>query len=126
MPIFTHATVGVNNLEKSRGFYDGVLGALGLKRLFDIDDRSGYGAQAPEFMIIRPINGQPAACGNGQTLGFAAANRAAVDAFHKEALARGGKDEGAPGLRPMVPNMYAAYIRDLDGNKLTAISFTPE
>jgi len=124
--MFTHMTVGTNDLPKARAFYDAVLGPLGHKRLFDLDDRSGYGAEGPEFLVLRPIDGKVASAGNGATIGFASPNRAAVDEFHKQALARGGKCEGAPGLRPIAPNFYAAYVRDPVGNKLVAICMKAE
>jgi catechol 2,3-dioxygenase-like lactoylglutathione lyase family enzyme len=126
MPIFTHLTVGADDIKKGREFYDAVLGPLGYKRLFDTDDRSGYGTQAPEFMVVKPINGKAASGGNGQTVGFQAPNRAAVNEFHKQALARGGKCEGPPGPRPVAPNFYAAYVRDPAGNKLVAITMNAE
>jgi catechol 2,3-dioxygenase-like lactoylglutathione lyase family enzyme len=120
MSIYSHMTVGTNDLPKAREFYDATLGALGFKRLFDLEDRSGYGADAPQFMVLKPIDGKAASSGNGVTIGFVASSRSAVDEFHKQALARGGKSEGAPGLRPIMPNFYAAYVRDPAGNKLLA------
>jgi catechol 2,3-dioxygenase-like lactoylglutathione lyase family enzyme len=113
-------TVGANDLAKAREFYDAVLGAIGYKRLFDADDRSGYGADSPQFLVLKPIDGKAASGGNGTTIGFLAPSRSAVDAFHKHALAHGGNCEGAPGPRPVAPNFYAAYIRDPSGNKLLA------
>jgi catechol 2,3-dioxygenase-like lactoylglutathione lyase family enzyme len=59
-------------------------------------------------------------------LAFAASDRAAVDAFHRLALANGGRDEGAPGLRPYGDNFYACYVRDPDGNKLSAVCWPPD
>lgn len=123
MPIFTHMTLGTDDLAKSREFFDAALAPLGIKRLFDIDDRSGYGAEAPELMIIKPIDGGAASAGNGQTVGLLAKDRAAVDAFHEAALGAGGKDEGAPGPRPAAPNLYAAYVRTPEGHKIAALTF---
>lgn len=120
MAIYTHITLGTNNLEKARGFYDSALAPLGLKRLMDHDTGSMYGVDAPEFMILKPRDGNPATVGNGLTIGFRAPNRAAIDEFHKQALAAGGTDEGAPGPREFAPNAYAAYVRDLDGHKIVA------
>lgn len=123
MAIFTHLTLGTSDLDKSRSFFDKLLAPLGIKRLFDIEDRSGYGAEAPELVIIKPLNGEAASAGNGQTAGLLAKDRAAVDAFHSAALAAGAADEGAPGLRPAVPNLYAAYIRTPEGHKIAALTF---
>ena len=71
--------------------------------------------------INRPYDGQPATVGNGSMPALVAHSRAAVDAFHRAALAHGGRDEGAPGLRPYGPWFYACYVRDPDGNKLSAV-----
>ncbi|MHA6130388.1 VOC family protein [Pseudomonas sp. 11/12A] len=126
MSIFTHVTVGTNDLQKARDFYDKVLGALGQKRLADLDDNGSiWGQDAPSFFVLKPANGAPASVGNGVTVSFEAPDRAAIDAFHAAALANGGTDEGAPGPRGWAPNAYAAYARDLDGNKLAAYCFKP-
>lgn len=126
MPIFTHITVGTNNMQKARDFYDHVLGELGQKRIIDLeDDGSAWGESTPSFYVLKPANGAPATVGNGVTISFAAPDRAAIDSFHAAALASGGTDEGTPGPRDWAPNAYAAYARDLDGNKLAAYCFTP-
>jgi catechol 2,3-dioxygenase-like lactoylglutathione lyase family enzyme len=125
--IFTHVTVGTNDLAKARSFYDRVLGTLGYKRLNDLGENGSiWGESAPEFFVLKPANGQPASFANGGTISFVAPNRAAVAAFHKAALELGGKDEGAVGPRSWHPNAYAAYVRDLDGNKLATYCFKPE
>jgi catechol 2,3-dioxygenase-like lactoylglutathione lyase family enzyme len=121
MAIFTHVTVGTNNLAKAREFYDTVLAPLGFKRLKDFGDRgSCWGEAAEEFMVLTPADGKPATFANGGTVSFEAPSRAAVDDFHKAALVLGGTDEGAVGPRGFWPHAYAGYIRDLDGNKLAA------
>jgi len=127
MAIFTHVTVGTNDLKRARGFYDNVLGALGYKRLTDLGENGSiYGESAPEFFVLKPANGLPANWGNGVTVSFAAPSRAAVAKFHKEALAQGAKDEGAVGTRSWHPTAYAGYVRDLDGNKICAYCFAGE
>ena len=126
MPVFTHTTVGTNNLDKARKFYDAVLAPLGLKRIMDMDRGSAWGTEAPEFFVLMPLDGNAATSGNGCTVGFRAPNRAAINEFHKIALALGGTDEGAPGPRPFAPDAYAAYFRDLDGHKILASCMTPE
>jgi catechol 2,3-dioxygenase-like lactoylglutathione lyase family enzyme len=126
MSIYTHVTVGTNDLKKAREFYDSVLGKLGQKRIADLaENGSIWGVEAPSFFVLKPANGAPASVGNGVTVSFEAPNRAAIDAFHAAALAAGGADEGAPGTRDWAPNAYAAYARDLDGNKLAAYCFKP-
>ncbi|WP_349976653.1 VOC family protein [Pseudomonas sp. WHRI 8519] len=127
MSVFTHVTVGTNDLEKARKFYDEVLGQIGLKRIADLGDNGSiWGVDKPSFFVLKPANGQPATVGNGGTVSFEAPSRAAINAFHEAALAAGGKDEGAAGTRGWAPNAYAAYARDLDGNKLAVYSFKAE
>jgi catechol 2,3-dioxygenase-like lactoylglutathione lyase family enzyme len=127
MAIFTHVTVGTNDLVKARAFYDAVLAPLGLKRLADLGDNGSiWGQSDPEFFVLKPANGQAATHANGGTISFVAPSRAAVGEFHRTALARGGADEGAVGPRGWKPNAYAGYVRDLDGNKLAAYCFNAE
>jgi catechol 2,3-dioxygenase-like lactoylglutathione lyase family enzyme len=127
MAIFTHVTVGTNDLAKARLFYDGVLAPLGYKRLNDLGENGSiWGESAPEFFVLKPANGNPATIANGGTISFRAPNRAAVAAFHKAALAAGGADEGAVGPRGWAPNAYAGYARDLDGNKIAAYCFVAD
>src|SRR5437588_11897991 len=127
MAIFTHVTVGTNDLNKARQFYDAVLAPLGYKRIKDLGDRgSCWGQSAEEFMVLTPADGKPACPANGGTVSFEAPSRAAVAGFHKAALAAGGKDEGAVGPRGFWPDAYAGYVRDLDGNKLAAYCRKPE
>jgi catechol 2,3-dioxygenase-like lactoylglutathione lyase family enzyme len=126
MAIFTHVTVGTNDLAKSRAFYDATLGALGISFMGPMGENGLlYGKEQPEFLVIRPINGLPACHANGGTIGFAAPSRDAVHKFHAAALANGGKDEGQPGPRSFTPTAYAAYVRDPDGNKLCTYCFAP-
>ena len=104
MSIFTHVTVGTNDLQKARSFYDNVLGALGQKRIADLDDNGSiWGESAPSFFVLKPANGAPASVGNGVTVSFEAPDRAAIDAFHAAALDSGGTCEGAPGPRGWAP-----------------------
>jgi catechol 2,3-dioxygenase-like lactoylglutathione lyase family enzyme len=127
MAIYTHVTVGTNDLVKARAFYDSVLAPLGLKRLNDLGDNGSiWGDGDPEFFVLKPANGQPASHANGGTISFVAPSRAAVAAFHQAALAAGGRDEGAVGPRNWKPNAYAGYVRDPDGNKLAAYCFKAE
>ncbi|WP_248732814.1 VOC family protein [Pseudomonas sp. MWU13-2517] len=126
MAVYTHVSIGTNNLEAAREFYDSVLGALGLKRLADLGDNGSiWGDTAPSFFVLKPANGQPATVGNGVTVSFEAPDRSAVDASHSAALTAGAEDEGAPGPRSWAENAYAAYFRDLDGNKIATYCFKP-
>ena len=124
--MFTHTTVGADDLDISGRFYDAVLAPLGIRRAGPVGDRGLlYLAGEPGgFLVLRPLDGQPACRGNGVTIGFKAPDRAAVDAFHRAGLATGGADGGTPCLRPSGAAMtYGAYLLDPVGNKISA--FTP-
>lgn len=123
--ILHHLSLGSNDLDRSRAFYDPVLAVLGLRRLNADAQSLDYGAATWFFSLERPLNGQPATPGNGCHIAFAAENRGMVDAFHATALAHGGRDAGAPGLRPHYdPNYYGAFVLDPDGNKIEAVTFS--
>jgi catechol 2,3-dioxygenase-like lactoylglutathione lyase family enzyme len=125
MSIFNHVALGANDLNLSSRFYDAALGALGVKNLGPFGESVLYGKDAPELMITRPRNGEPACHANGGTVGFVAQTREAVQKFHAAALANGGTCEGEPGLRPFAPTAYGAYARDPAGNKICAFCFAP-
>lgn len=115
-----YVTLGSNDRQKAGAFYDELLGLLGAKRAMVDGDRfigwsNGQGAM---LAVIKPYDGNPATVGNGNMVSLAVGSRENVDKIHSKALALGGKDEGAPGLRG--GNFYGAYFRDLDGNKLCA------
>lgn len=124
-----YATVGTNDLTRAGRFYDAVLPLIGYRRQKDAPGEIGYGADGDvrcRFWVVEPFNREPATYGNGVTIALVAPDRAAVDAFHAAALAAGGTDEGAPGLRPFHASFYAAFVRDHDGNKLVAVCEKPE
>ncbi len=125
--IFTHTTLGSNDRAKSAAFYKPTLATLGINHLGELGDAATlYGADSPQFIVFSPSNGEPAHCGNGVTVSFAAPSRDAVHKFHEAGLANGGTDEGAPGPRPFTPTAYAAYLRDPDGNKICTYCFADE
>lgn len=131
--MFSHIMLGVNDLDKAIEFYDGVMSILGHDRQSKGDTFAGYGNCDDIHTGINclwigvPSNGLPASYGNGTNVAFLAARRALVDAFHKKDLELGGTNEGKPGLRLEVhPDFYAAYVRDLDGNKLVAVCHETE
>jgi len=123
-----YVDVGSNDLARAARFYDAVLGALGYTRLSTGPQSLGYGVPGMEqavFWVMRPWDGREASAGNGSMPAFTAPSRAAVDACHAAGLAQGGTDEGAPGLRDYGPDFYACYLRDPDGNKLSAVCDQP-
>lgn len=126
--MFSHVTLGTNDFAAATAFYDAVFATLGIGRFYAKDGHAGYGApRGDQTWIMHPFDGKPASVGNGTHIAFLAPDRAAVRAFHAAALAHGGSDEGAPGLRPRYhADYYAAYVRDPDGNKLQAVCHKPE
>lgn len=124
-----YVTLGTNDLDRAGAFYDKTLATLGLERRKQDEVEIGYGAASDvrcRLWVVTPFNRKAATIGNGSMVALEAESRAAVDAFYTVALANGGTDEGAPGLRPFHPNFYAAYVRDPDGNKLSAVCERPE
>lgn len=121
--MFSHVTLGTNDWSKARPFWLAVMDVLGQPIMFEREEGIAFGEPiGPKTFIGPAFDGQPATNGNGTHIAFLAKDRATVDAFHTAALANGGSDEGAPGLRPHYhPNYYGAYVRDPDGNKLQAV-----
>ena len=121
--MFSHVTIGTNDMRRARVFYDAVLATLGHGCFVEGEQHTGYGTPTGnQTWILAPFDGAPASVGNGGHIAFIATDRAAVDAFHAAALGHGGTDEGAPGPRPHYhPGYYGAYVRDPDGNKIQAV-----
>lgn len=118
--MFTHAFLGSNDVEKSRGFYDAIMSTLGYKNVVPPEaGRMVYAGPQGNLIVGPPRNGDPATVANGATLGFAAPDNATVDAWHAAGVAAGGTCDGAPGPRANAPgNAHGAYLRDPDGNKI--------
>ena len=126
--MFSHVTIGSNDLGAAKPFYDALLAPLGLVRHMDFPNAVGYGPAGgrPQLWVLNPLDKKSATVGNGITVGLDAADRPAVDAAYKAALAAGGRDEGAPGIRAHYhPNYYGAYLRDPDGNKICVVCHRP-
>jgi catechol 2,3-dioxygenase-like lactoylglutathione lyase family enzyme len=122
--MFSHVMVGANDVQESKAFYDAVLGALGhAPGVIDDKGRCFYFTETGVFAITDPIDGNPASCGNGSTVGFAAASPEAADAWHAAGLANGGTTcEEPPGVREGAAGaLYLAYLRDPSGNKICAL-----
>ena len=125
MTIFDHLGYSVGDFDKSAAFYDAALAPLGIKRLFGYEfpggQGIGYGAEQPQFWI-----NSGTALRDHVHLAFAAKTRAEVDAFHAAAIAAGGRDNGAPGLRPQYhPDYYGAFVLDPDGHNIEAVCHVP-
>ena len=126
-----YVTLGTNDLDKARAYYDALLGELGAKRLMQLEENGftlyGIDMTTPSIAITKPDNGKAAQPGNGNMIALQMQERGQVDSFYKKGLELGGSDEGAPGVRgdegPMA--FYAAYFRDPEGNKLCAFRLGP-
>jgi catechol 2,3-dioxygenase-like lactoylglutathione lyase family enzyme len=116
--------VGANDIQESKVFYDAVLGALGHgPGTIDDNGRCFYLTDNGIFALTKPIDDEPACHGNGCTIGFAAANTAAADAWHAAGIANGGTTcEDLPGVREGgLGKLYLAYLRDPSDNKICAL-----
>ena len=126
--MFNHVMIGTNDIERSKRFYDAVLGTLGAGEPVRNTAGSGhtrlfYRHEGSTFCVSEPINGEEATFANGGTIGFKCNSPEQVRAFHDTAVAHGGESiEDAPGLHEgSLGAMHLAYVRDPDGNKLCAI-----
>ena len=128
--MFNHIMVGTNDIERSKRFYDAVLGVLGAGAPARNKADSGhtrlfYRHDGSTFCVTEPINGEPATAANGGTIGFKCSSPEQVQAFHDAAVANGGTSiQDPPGPRAGGA-MHLAYVRDPDGNKLCA-AFRPK
>lgn len=126
--MFSHVMVGVNDLEMSRQFYDALLGTIGVPPGVPNKNRYFYRGPTGTFCISTPINGEAATFANGGTIGFAMQSPEQADAFHAAGIAHGGTTcEDPPGYREGPGgNLYLAYLRDPDGNKICALHRPPK
>jgi catechol 2,3-dioxygenase-like lactoylglutathione lyase family enzyme len=115
-----YATVGSNQLEEAKAFYDALLTSAGFEGMYEHPSGGRLYGTAGQiaFGVLGPFDGGEATVGNGTMVAFQLDSQADVDAFHAKALALGGSDEGTPGER--APKLYFSYFRDLDRNKLCA------
>jgi catechol 2,3-dioxygenase-like lactoylglutathione lyase family enzyme len=118
-----HTGIAVSDFDAAKLFYDAAMAPLGASLLMMVPPEQtggvkvgGYGRERPVFWLHESPPGP------GRHYAFTARSRAEVDAFHRAALAAGGKDNGAPGLRPHYhPNYYGAFVFDPDGNNVEAV-----
>ena len=127
--MFSHVTVGTNDLDTASAFYDAILAPLGLRRRAVTADGGppaacwiAEGSTLPRFYVYVPWDGERANAGNGCMVAFTAPSREAVHASHYAGLLAGGTDEGLPGPRPRYGDgYYGGYLRDPDGNKVHVV-----
>ncbi len=124
-----HMGLSVSDFDAARAFYDRALAPLGMSLVMTVPPEfvggrkvGGYGRAKPDFWLTEGVKQTPPI-----HVAFAAETRAQVDAFHAGAMAAGGTDNGAPGLRPHYhENYYGAFVRDPDGNNIEAVCHKPE
>lgn len=117
-----HVSVGTNDIQKSRRFYDPIMKHLGLRVLYETDKAVDYGVSDILFGVETPHDGQPATAGNGVHFCFSTVSRPMVDEFYKIGLENGGTSDGPPGIREQYDkHYYAAFLLDPDGNKIEAL-----
>lgn len=124
-----HTGINVADWPRAKAFYDAAMAALGARMLMVVPEEhtggkkvGGYGRDKPDFWLS-----ENADTGPGRHYAFTARNRAEVDAFYAAAMSAGGRDNGAPGLRPHYhPDYYGAFVLDPDGNNVEAVCHVPE
>ena len=121
--MFSHITVGTNDMDVAHRFYDALFTALGARPgVFDDKGRLVYFKDGRMFIVTAPIDGEPACHANGGTIGFSCASPEVVEAWHAAGVGNGGvsvEDPPGPRQSPFGP-LYLAYLRDPAGNKLCA------
>jgi catechol 2,3-dioxygenase-like lactoylglutathione lyase family enzyme len=123
-----HLSLAVADLARAAAFYDVALAALGYRRVSSGPTSAGYGYETgKDHLLLNLVREGLAIPGAGFHFAFAAPSRAAVDAFHAQAIAHGGKDNGPPGLRlGYGPHYYAAFVTDPDGYRIEAVINAPD
>lgn len=127
-----YVTVGTNDLERARSYYDALFDSIGGRRLMELPDQRGFtmygmAMNRPSVVITRPYDGGEASPGNGNMVAIPMDSKDKVDAFHAKALELGGTNEGDPGYRgDPKSGYYFAYFRDLDRNKFAVFSIQPQ
>ena len=122
-----HISIAVSDLPRATRFYEAVLGAIGYAMLDVRGSTVGFGKKYPEFWVNARPDMEPLPANNGSHICLRVRSTELVDAFHAAALANGGSSNGEPGLRPheRLTGYYAAFVRDHDGNRIEAVTFTP-
>jgi catechol 2,3-dioxygenase-like lactoylglutathione lyase family enzyme len=119
----SHVSIGVNDVQRAKAFYDPLMKIVGLRIRQSDGESVDYGNERLLFSLETPVDGRAATAGNGVHIAFSAPDREAVDAFYREAMRLGARDAGAPGLRPQYSShYYGAFVFDPDGNKIEAVT----
>jgi len=127
--VLDHVSIPVADIDRAASFYDAVLATIGLRRRKERPGAIGYGPEtraAPVFWILQRAQAAAATAGIGLHVSFEAPDRPSVEAFHAVALQCGGRDAGAPGMRPeYTMPFFGAFVLDLDGFKIEAVCRRP-
>lgn len=119
-----HVSIEVADLARASAFYEKVLSEIGLTKLVEREATVGFGKRYPEFWLNLRTGKEPTPPTSGMHVCLRAPSTEAVDAFHAAALAAGAAEDGRPDPRPQYsPIYYAAFVRDLDGNRIEAVTF---
>jgi catechol 2,3-dioxygenase-like lactoylglutathione lyase family enzyme len=123
MSMIGYVTLGTNDLARAAKFYDALLGEIGGKRMMETEQFISWSSSpgSPGLGLIKPFDKKAATPGNGTMVALAVDSQEKVKALFDKAIELGARDEGGPGLR--WGTFYAAYFRDLDGNKLNVFHF---
>lgn len=122
-----HVSLGVNDLERARAFYDAVMPEIGLRFIKQSERIIGYGLTDVMFSLEKPQNGGKATAGNGTHIAFRAGARNVVETCHRKGIEAGGQCAGPPGLRNQYDaHYYAAFLTDPDGNKIEIVTFAAD
>ncbi len=117
-----HASLPVEDIDRSRRLYDAALAELGYRRVCSGPGFAGYGVEDGKDKLALVQTAAAAAAGSGFHLALAAPSREAVHAFHEAAMRHGASDNGRPGPRPHYgPDYYASFVIDLDGHRIEAV-----
>jgi catechol 2,3-dioxygenase-like lactoylglutathione lyase family enzyme len=123
--MISHISLGISDVERSMRFYDAVMDAIGVKRVWTHEKGLGYGRNSDQEklnLFLKSKSDRPLAAGPGFHLAFEAPDRLSVDKFYEEAVALGGKCDGKPGPRPKYSDTYyAAFVFDPDGHKIEIV-----
>ena len=122
-----HLSISVRDLARSTSFYEAVLATIGLNKLVEREGTAGFGKKYPEFWLNHRPQLAPTAEDSGLHIALRTKGKESVDQFFQAAIQAGARSDGEPGFRPEYhDNYYAAFIRDLDGNRIEVVTFVTD